>query len=213
MIVPEERRHWSKERRSNRSNYCQSDSHDRRRHNTAAAARHSSRRIGGHPDWHFRSSGTPCSPSSSEQDSSLDERPDEGPASPRGAKYLPGLRRNTKRLCRLALFRHLFWPHANNPALHHALKGSGGMHSPPSSITKLFSSSSRWAGVNPLSHDLWCTADVRYGSRARDDDSKEGSSRSRCRSTNGTRMDEDAAGSDRPPSSACSRARSRSRRR
>ena len=112
MIVPEERRHWSKERRSNRSNYCQSDSHDRRRHNTAAAARHSSRRIGGHPDWHFRSSGTPCSPSSSEQDSSLDERPDEGPASPRGAKYLPRVASQYETTLYTRIVPPYFWPYA-----------------------------------------------------------------------------------------------------
>src|SRR5258705_12379885 len=76
-LVPEER-HRSKERHRNHSSYCQSDSCDRRRHNTAAAARRSSRRIGCHPDWRFRSSGTPCSPSSSEQEVSLDECLDEG---------------------------------------------------------------------------------------------------------------------------------------
>src|SRR3979409_1162476 len=108
MIVPEERREWVKGGRRNRRAHCQSDSHARRRHNTAAAARHSSRRIGGHPDWHFRSSGTPCSPSSSEQDSSLDERPDEGPASPRGAKYLPRVASQYETTLYIELFRHIF---------------------------------------------------------------------------------------------------------
>jgi hypothetical protein len=77
MIFPEEQ-HPSKERRSCRNNYCHSDSRGRRRDNTAAAAIHSLRRIGCHPDWRFRSSGTPCSPSRSEHHSSLDQYADGG---------------------------------------------------------------------------------------------------------------------------------------
>jgi hypothetical protein len=77
MIVPEMQQR-SKERHSCCSNYCRSDSRGRRRDSTVAAAIHSSRRIGCHPDWRFRSSGTPCSPSSSEQEVSLDECLDEG---------------------------------------------------------------------------------------------------------------------------------------
>ena len=77
MIFPEEQ-HRSKERHSCRSNYCHSDSRCRRRDNTAAAAIHSPRKIGCHPDWRFRSSGTPCSPSRSEHHSSLDQYADGG---------------------------------------------------------------------------------------------------------------------------------------
>jgi hypothetical protein len=77
MILPEEQ-HRSKERHSCRSNYCHSDSRGRRRDNTAAAAIHSPRRIGCHPDWRFRSSGTPCSPSRSEHHSSLHQYADGG---------------------------------------------------------------------------------------------------------------------------------------
>jgi hypothetical protein len=77
MIFPEEQ-HRSKERHSCRSSYCHSDSRGRRRDNTAAAAIHSPRRIGCHPDWRFRSSGTPCSPSRSEHHSSLGQYADGG---------------------------------------------------------------------------------------------------------------------------------------
>src|SRR5258705_12901991 len=88
-LVPEER-HRSKERHRNHSSYCQLDSCDRRRHIDAAAARRSSRRTGCHPDWRFRSSGTPCSPSSSEQDGSVDESLDEGHYLPAWPITCPG---------------------------------------------------------------------------------------------------------------------------
>jgi hypothetical protein len=106
MIFPEEQ-HRSKERHSCRSNYCHSDSRGRRRDNTAAAAIHSPHRIGCHPDWRFRSSGTPCSPSRSEHHSSLDQYADGGE------------HRQTGRDCQRAAWSTSQC--ADDPALRHAV--------------------------------------------------------------------------------------------